>query len=276
MSGAGANESDDWRTTFRPDIPSPARIYDYLLGGKDNYPADRLAGEEIAAQLPNVRQAAEWNRTFLRRAVTFLVRDAGIRQLIDIGTGLPARGNVYDVATQADPATRVVHVDNDPVVLAHGRNILHGVPNAVIIERDLRAPAEILADPELRRLIDFAEPVAILLVAVLPFISATPATAAPAAVIAELLAPFPSGSYVALSHATADGNPAVREAAKVYATATAQMYVRGRDDILALAHGLDLVEPGLVWTPQWHPEPDADMPPRPEEFFCYALVARKP
>ncbi|MGD0604860.1 MAG: SAM-dependent methyltransferase [Streptosporangiaceae bacterium] len=273
MSGAGANESDDWRTTFRPDIPSPARIYDYLLGGKDNYPADRQAGEEIAAQLPNGRQAAEWNRTFLRRAVTFLVRDAGIRQLIDIGTGLPARENVYDVATQADPATRIVYVDNDPVVLAHGRNILHGVPNAVIIERDLRVPAEILADPELRRLIDFTAPVAILLVAVLPFISAADA---PATLIAELLAPFPSGSYVALSHATADGNPAVREAAKVYDTATAQVHVRGHDDVLALTRGLDLVEPGLVWTPQWHPEPDADMPPRPEEFFCYALVARKP
>ncbi len=273
MSGPGANENDDWRTTFRPDIPSPARIYDYLLGGKDNYPADREAGEEIAAKLPNIRRAAEWNRTFLRRAVAFLVREAGIRQLIDIGTGLPARGNVYDVATQADPATRIVYVDNDPVVLAHGRDLLHGVPNAVIIGRDLRAPAEILADPELRRLIDFAEPVAVLLVAVLHFISAA---AAPAAVIAELLAPFPSGSYVALSHATADGNPAVKEAAKVYDTATAQVFLRGRDDILALTHGLELVKPGLVWTPQWHPEPGADMPPRPEEFICYALVARKP
>jgi hypothetical protein len=273
MSGAGGNGLNDWRTTFRPDIPSPARIYDYLLGGKDNYPADRLAGEEIAVQLPNIRQAFGWNRTFLRRAVTFLVRDAGIRQLIDIGTGLPATGNVHDVATQVDPATRIVYVDNDPVVLAHGRNLLHGVPNAVILEHDLRAPAEILADPELRRLIDFAEPAAILLIAVLHFISDA---ADPAAIIAELLAPFPSGSYVALSHATADGNPAVNDAARVYDTATAQAYLRRHDDVLALTHGLDLVEPGMVWTPQWHPDPGAEMPPRPAEFCCYALVARKP
>jgi hypothetical protein len=273
MSGEGAKDLDDWRTTFRPDIPSPARIYDYLLGGKDNYPADRQAGEEIAAHLPNIRQAFGWNRTFLRRTVNFLVHDAGIRQLIDIGAGLPVAGNVHDVATQADPATRIVYVDNDPVVLAHGRNMLHGVPNAVMLEHDLRAPAEILADPELRRLIDFAEPVAILLFAVLHFISDADD---PAAIIAELLAPFPSGSYVALSHATADGNPAINDAAKVYDAATTQAHVRRRDDVLALTRGLDLVEPGIVWIPQWHPEPDAEMPSRPGEFYCYAMVARKP
>ena len=128
-------EADDWRTTFRPDIPSPARIYDYLLGGKDNYPADRRAGDEIATHLPNIRQAFGWNRTFLRRAVHFLVAEAGIRQLIDIGTGLPAAGNVHDVSAQADPATRIVYVDNDPVVLAHGRSMLHGVPDTVIARK---------------------------------------------------------------------------------------------------------------------------------------------
>jgi hypothetical protein len=273
ISGEGSADSDDWRTTFRPDIPSPARIYDYLLGGKDNYPADRLAGEEIAGHLPNIRQAFGWNRAFLRRAVNFLVAEAGIRQIIDIGTGLPAAGNVHEVATLVDPATRIVYVDNDPVVLAHGRDMLHGVPNAVIIEHDLRAPAAILADPELRRLVDLAEPVAILLVAVLHFVSDADD---PAAIIAELLAPFPSGSYLALSHATADGTPAINDAAKVYDEATAQAHVRRHDDVLALVHGLDLIEPGMVWTPQWHPGPDAEMPPRPEEFFYYALVARKP
>lgn len=271
--GSGAGAPDDWRTTFRPDIPSPARINDYLLGGKDNYPADRQAGDEIATHLPNIRQAVGWNRTFLRRVVIFFVEEAGIRQLIDIGTGLPAAGNVHDVATQIEPATRIVFVDNDPVVLAHGRDMLQGVPNAVILEHDLRAPAEILADPEFRRLIDFSEPVAIVLTAVLHFISDADD---PAAIIRELLAPFPSGSYLALSHATADGTPAMTDVAKVFNVATAQAHVRGHDEVLALVAGLDLVEPGMVWTPQWHPEPDADMPPRPEEFFCYALVARKP
>jgi S-adenosyl methyltransferase len=159
------------------------------------------------------------------------------------------------------------------VVLAHGRNILHGVPNAVILEHDLRAPAEILADPELRRLIDFAEPVGILLVAVMHFVADADD---PAAIIAELLAPFPSGSFLVLSHATADATPAIIHAARVYDEATAQAYIRRRDDVLALVRGLHLVEPGLVWTPQWRPQADAEMPLRPEEFLFYALVARKP
>lgn len=272
LSG-GAGRPDDWRTTFRPDIPSPARIYDYLLGGKDNYPADRQAGDEIAIHLPNIREAVGWNRTFLRRAVRFFVADAGIRQLIDIGTGLPAAGNAHDVATKIEPATRIVFVDNDPVVLAHGRDMLQGVPDAVIVEHDLRAPAEILADPELRRLIDFSEPVAILLTAVLHFISDADD---PAAIIAELLAPFPPGSYLALSHVTADATPAMNDAAKVFDEATAQAHVRGHDEVLALVAGLDLVEPGLVWTPQWRPEPGSEMPSRPADFAYYALVARKP
>jgi hypothetical protein len=273
MSDKGPKDLDDWRTTFRPDIPSPARIYDYLLGGKDNYPADRQAGDEIATHLPNIRQAFGWNRTFLQRAVRFLVNEAGIRQIIDIGTGLPAAGNVYDVAIQTAPDTRTVYVDNDPVVLAHGRDMLHGVPNTVILGHDLRTPAAILADPELRRLIDFSEPVAILLVAILHFISDADD---PAGIITELLAPFPSGSYLALSHATPDGTPAIYDAVRVYDEATAQAHVRRHDDVLALVRGLDLVEPGMVWTPQWHPEPGAEMPAHPEDFLYYALVARKP
>ena len=261
MNGAGPRDVDDWRTTFRPDIPSPARIYDYLLGGKDNYPADRQAGDEIAVHLPDIRQAVSWNRVFLQRAVRFLINEAGIRQLIDIGTGLPAAGNVHHLATQLAPA-----------VLAHGRAMLHGRPNAVILEHDLRSPAHILADPELRRCIDFAEPVAIMLVAVLHFIADADD---PAGVIAELLAPFPPGSYLALSHATADGTPAVNDAAKVYDDATAQAHVRAHDEVLALVHGLELVEPGMVWTPQWRPEPGAEIPAHPDRFFYYALVARK-
>lgn len=273
MSDDSPADRDDWRRTFRPDIPSPARIYDYLIGGKDNYPADRQAGDEIATHLPNVRQAFAWNRAFLRRAVHFFVAEAGINQIIDIGTGLPAGGNVHEVAVAANPAARIVYVDNDPVVLAHGRDMLHGMPNAVILEHDLRAPAQILGDPELRRLIDFAEPVAILLVAVLHFIADADD---PAGIVAELLEPFPSGSYVALSHATPDGTPAINDAAKVYDEATVQAHVREHDEVLELVRGLELVEPGMVWTPQWHPEPGAEIPAHPEDFFYYALVARKP
>jgi hypothetical protein len=269
----GPGEPGDWRTTFRPDIPSPARIYDYLLGGKDNYPADRQAGDEIIARLPNSRQAVRWNRAFLQRAVRFLVNEAGIRQLIDIGTGLPSAGNVHQVAQHGRAGVRVVYVDNDPVVLAHGRAMLHGVADTLILEHDLRAPGEILADPELRRLIDFGEPVGILLLAVLHFISDEDDTAG---IIAELLAPFPAGSYLALSHVTQDGTPAVDDVVDVYAEATAQGYPRRRDQVLAMVRGLDLVEPGMVWIPQWRPEPGAEMPAHPEQSYAYALVARKP
>jgi hypothetical protein len=268
-----ARGPDDWRTTFRPDIPSPARIYDYLLGGKDNYPADRQAGDEIISRLPNSRQAVRWNRTFLQRAVRFLVNDAGIRQLIDIGAGLPTAGNVHEIAQRDGLPVRVVYLDNDPVVLAHGRAMLHGVPGTVILKHDLRAPDEILADPQLRRLIDFSQPVGILLVAILHFISDDDA---PASIIERLLEPFPAGSYLVLSHATQDGVPAVSDTLRnVYDEATEQAFVRPRAEVLSLIGDLCLVEPGMVWLPQWRPEPNAPPPDHPEESYAYALVARK-
>jgi hypothetical protein len=275
QSPRGPGGPGHWRTTFRPDIPSPARIYDYLLGGKDNYPVDRQAGEEILARMPNSRQAARWNRAFLQRAVRFLVNEAGIRQLIDIGTGLPSAGNVHEVARDSGKAVRIVYADNDPVVLAHGRAMLHGVPNTVITEHDLRAPGQILADPELRRLIDFGEPAGILLVAVLHFISDADD---PAGIIAELLAPFPSESYLVLSHGTQDGTPAAQSdaARNVYDEATAQGFLRRRDEVLELVRGLELVEPGMVWIPQWRPDPGEEIPVNPERSYGYALVARKP
>jgi hypothetical protein len=269
----GPDDRDDWRTTFRPDIPSSARIYDYFLGGKDNYPADRDAADQITAYLPNIREAAHINRAFVRRAVRYLVLEAGIRQLIDIGTGLPTMGNVHEVAMAANPATRVVYVDHDPVVLAHARDMLQGTPSAVIIGHDMRAPADILADPQLRQLVDFAEPVGVLFVSMLHFLSDTDD---PAAIIGELLAPFPPGSHVALTHGTADAAPQVRAAARVYNAATTRMFVRSRAEVLALVRELDIVEPGLVWTPEWHPEPGEQIPARPSDCYYYALVARKP
>src|ERR1700747_978817 len=125
----------DWRETFRPDIPSVARIYDYLLGGKDNYPADREVGESMIAQLPNVRQAVQWNRAFLRRVVRYLIREAGIKQIIDVGAGLPTVGNTHEVALDACPQARVVYVDHDPIVLAPARHTLHGVANTALLGR---------------------------------------------------------------------------------------------------------------------------------------------
>ena len=266
-------ENEGWRKKFRPDIPSTARIYDYLLGGKDNYPADRAAAEEIAQVLPDVRTSCQRNRAFLGRAVRFLAAECGIRQFIDIGTGLPTVRNVHEVAHDAAPGSHVVYVDNDPVVLAHGRHLLHGLAGATILEHDLREPDEILADPGLRTLIDFEQPVAVLLVAVLHFI---PDQDDPAGIIRKLLEPFPAGSYLAVSHGTADAVPEVNEAAAVYEQATASAHVRGRDHVLRLVDGLDLVEPGIVWLPEWRPDPGGGPPASPAEAYLYALLARKP
>jgi S-adenosyl methyltransferase len=258
---------------FRPDIPSSARIYDCLLGGKDNYPADRSAADVILARLPNARLAAQWNRGFLRRVVSYLVGEAGIRQIIDIGAGLPSTGNTHEVAQAAWPDTRVVYVDHDPVVLAHARDMLHAVPNTAAIGRDLHSPEAILADLDLGALIDFSEPVALLFLSVLHFVGDE---ADPAGLIARLHGPFPSGSHVVISHATSDAVADVAQAAQVFDQATERAYVRTSPEIAKLTVGLDPVEPGLVWTPDWRPEPGVPAPPDARESYCRALVARKP
>jgi S-adenosyl methyltransferase len=205
--------------------------------------------------------------------VRYLVREAGIRQIIDIGAGLPAAPNTHQLASKAVPDARVVYVDHDPVVLAHGRDMLHGVPSTAIIEADLREPEAILADPELTALIDFGEPVAILLLSVLHFVADE---ADPVGLIARLHGGFPSGSHVAISHATADAVTEVADAAKVFDRATTPAHVRTGPEIAKLVIGLDMVEPGLTWTPQWRPEPGATLPPDVGEPYCRAVVARKP
>jgi hypothetical protein len=263
----------DWRTTFRPDIPSSARIYDYFLGGKDNFPADRAAAEEIAGFLPAIREAAQWNRAFVRRAVRFLVNDAGISQLLDIGSGLPTQGNVHEVALHLNPDAHVVYVDHDPVVLVHARNLLAKERNAVIIAHDMREPEAILSDHELRYQLDFDKPVGLMFVSMLHFLADSDD---PAGIIARLLAPFPAGSHIALTHGTADATPQVLDAAKIYDEATTKMFVRPKAQVLALVDGLELVEPGLVWTPLWRPDPGDVIPADPSTSYYYALAARKP
>jgi S-adenosyl methyltransferase len=267
------SDDGDWRTTFRPDIPSAARIYDYLLGGKDNYPADRAVAESMIALIPNVRLAVQWNRAFLRRVVRYLIHEAGIRQIVDIGAGLPTVGNTHEIARDADPETKVVYVDHDPVVLAHARSMLHGVPNTAIIEQDLLAPGEILADPMLRSLIDFGEPTAFLLLSILHFVSDE---ADPAGLIAALLDPFPGGSHVAISHATPDTVPEVNDVERVFDEATEQAHVRSRSGVRKLVAGLELVEPGLTWPPEWRPDPGDQVPANAAESYYCVVVARKP
>ena len=263
----------DWMSTFRPDIPSTARLYDYYLGGKDNYPADRELAERLLAEVPELRLAARANRAFLRRVVRYLVADEGIRQIVDVGTGLPTVGNVHEVAQECEPSSQVVCVDHDPVVMAHALDLLHGTEHTAFVKHDLRDPEEILADAELCELIDFTQPVAVLLVAILHFISDDER---PQAIVQRLLEPFPSGSFVAVSHGTIDGRAELLPAARHYDQATSRFYPRSRDEIRGLLGGLDLVPPGIVWLPQWRPDPGAEAQDEPERTLIYAALARKP
>jgi O-methyltransferase involved in polyketide biosynthesis len=260
----------DWRRNFRPDIPSGARVYDFLLGGKDNYPADRELARTLMARLPTVQLAVQWNRSFLRRVVRYLVGEAGIDQVIDIGAGLPSVGNTHEVALDVNPGARVVYVDHDPVVLAHARDMLQGIPNTAIIARDLLEPEAILTDPDLMGLIDFSRPVAFMFLSMLHFV---PDDADPAGLIARLHAPFPAGTRVAISHAAPD---VITSAQDEFVKATEQVHARTRDEVAALIAGLDLVPPGLVWLPEWRPEPGDPEPENPAEAYYYAMVARKP
>ena len=265
-------------------IPNVARIYDYLLGGKDNFAADRDAAEELLSLIPDVQTACYQNRVFLQRAVRFLAREAGIRQFIDIGTGLPTQGNVHEIAQGIAPDARVVYVDYDPVVVSHGRALLATAPTVAVINGDLRDPGKVLADPTLRKLIDFSEPVAVLLVAILHFIADDEQ---PYQIADTLKAAMPAASYLVLSHITGDEVPeeSSRKAQSVYDRATAPVFPRSRQAIRRFLDGLETgFEPGITdvglpqpWAPRMPGEPQPAHPLVLEgRALIYAGVGRKP
>ncbi len=247
--------------------PHPARLYDFYLGGKDNYAADRAAAKQVLRVAPEVRVMARENRAFLRRAVRFLAGEAGIDQIIDIGTGIPTAGNVHQVAEEIAPGTRVVYVDNDPIVHVHANALLTGTGATSIVLADLREPEVILAHPKVRELIDFSRPVALLLVAILHFITDAEDPAGILAAFGDALVP---GSYLALSHGTADFHApeTVGQAAAVYERATAPLVLRSHAQISALFDGFSLVDPGLVQVPLWRPD---GKPPRPKDLAKIAI-----
>lgn len=252
-----------------------ARVYDYLLGGTHNFAADQAVGRMITAVEPNARAIGRANRAFLGRAVRFLAA-SGIRQFLDIGSGIPTQGNVHEVAQQAAPGSRVVYADIDPVAIAHSTALLAGKSNAVIVEGDVREPEKILAEDRVNGLIDFSQPTGLLLVAVLHFITDAENPARIVAALRDALAP---GSYLVISHGTTEDRPAVARAAeKVYDQAVAApLRMRSRAELLPLFEGFELLEPGLVPMPQWRPDPgDQDASDTSRFWGGLAGVARKP
>lgn len=235
--------------SFDPVTPSPARIYDYLLGGKDHFPADREAAEAVRQAFPDTERLARANRQFLVTSVEYCAA-LGIRQFIDIGTGIPTAPTVADIARQGQPDARIVGVDNDPVVLAHDRAMVETRDGVRIIEGDVRQPEEILSHPVTQEVIDFEKPVAVLLVALLHFVSGTEAPRRIMRAFSGVLAP---GSRVVLSHACSSDSDVVivQRLAAVYARATSPAVFRSAAEIRDLFEGLRLVDPGLVDVQDW-------------------------
>ena len=239
-----------------PAKPSPARLYDYCLGGHNNFEADRKAAEALRRSLPALSDAAWANRGFHQRAAAWLAARAGLRQFIDIGPGLPTVGNTHQVVQRIDPAARVVYADIDPMVAAQSAALLAGVPNVTLITADLRDPDALLGHPAVRSMIDFTEPAGLLMTAVLPFVSDE---SDPWGLLARYVAALAPGSYLALSHTTSDGLPplAVHAMVETFANATEQLTLRSRAEVERFFAGMEMVAPyrgatdGLTFVGQW-------------------------
>jgi S-adenosyl methyltransferase len=276
---------DRWfgRATAEREVPAvidtsvahPARIYDYLLGGKDNFAADRKAAQEAASAFPYLGMAMRENRAVMRRMVTFLASELGIRQYLDIGTGLPTSPNVHEIAQAETPGVRVVYVDNDPIVLAHARALLIGSePGATAyIDADVREPGRIIGDPQLLRTLDLSQPVALLLFGTLHFI---PEEDDPYGLVARLMSALPSGSYLAAQHPSADHYPEGRNPADAYRRAGIAYRNRTKDEFTRFFSGLELVPPGIGLSTRWRADNEAQPRPPASQVGSYAGLARKP
>ncbi|QIS19348.1 SAM-dependent methyltransferase [Nocardia terpenica] len=254
------------------DRPSASRVYDYFVGGMHNFEIDRVLARQIEAFTPNVAETMRANRDLLRRCVRLLV-DAGIDQFLDLGSGIPTVGNVHEVAQARNPKSSVVYVDIDPVAVAHSRAILADNPGATVIQADVAEPEAILAEAAATGLLDFRRPMAVLLLGVLHFV---PDRADPAASVARLREAVVPGSYLAITHATADGQPAeVLAAQKLSGRTSTEIVLRSREQIGAYFDDWTLLAPGLVPLPLWRPDDSAGVGEHPEASGGYGGVARK-
>ena len=252
--------------------PSAARMYDYLLGGNHNFAVDREISERALQIQPQGRRIALMNRAFMRRAVLFMI-DNGIRQFLDLGSGIPTVGNVHEIAQQTDPTARVVYVDNEHVAVAHSHLMLEGNDNAAMIHADITKPGLVLNDPATTRLLDFSAPIGLLAITIGHYILDEQDPAGVYATYRDVLAP---GSYLALTHLTADFTTLrEKEVTELMKKSQNNIQARTKSDVLRFFGDFELVEPGLVTTSHWRPERDEDRTPNPEDDALYAGVARK-
>ena len=256
---------------FDTSVPQTARIWNYWLGGKDNFPVDRAVGDQILEAFPAIVENARASRAFLARAVGYLADEAGIRQFLDIGTGLPTATNTHEVAQRVAPDARIVYVDNDPIVLAHARALLTSTPEGatVYIDADLRDPDKLLQ--EAARTLDFTQPIAIMLMGILGHIEDDDQARS---IVNHLVDAVPSGSYLTMNDGT-DTSEEVVEAGRIWnQSANPTYHLRSPDRIARFFEGLELVEPGVVSPPRWRPEPSPSGLPAEIDSFCG--VGRKP
>jgi len=257
---------------FDASRPHVARVYDYLLGGKDNFAADRAVGDRMLASIPAVQLGVRAQRDVLGRVVRYLVGEVGLRQLLDIGSGLPTADNVHEIAQRIDPDTRVVYLDNDPIVLSHAEALLADDTSTFVVSGDLRDPAGILANPNVRKYLDWDQPVGLLMCGILHYVLDEEN---PGDVVATLYRALPPGSYVFIHHLLSIEDPAAAELQEQMRTGLGRAQFRTMNEVRALFDGLDLVEPGLVLVPDWRPEPPAIRDHPVLEMACVG-VARKP
>jgi trans-aconitate methyltransferase len=253
--------------------PSAARIYDYWLGGTHNFAVDREIARAVTEASPDTALMMQANRAFLRRAVEFLV-DQGVRQFLDLGSGIPTLGNVHEVAQKRAPEAKVVYVDIDPVAVAHSRHILAGNGNAAVLRDDLRDVDAILGSDEVTGLLDLDRPVALLTLAVLHFV---PDDDDPAGIVARFRDRLADGSWLALSHGTQDAmsREAAEEGNSQFTRTTTPFISRNRAQVSALFEGFEVVDPGVVWSVQWRPEHPDEVGENPERCAAYVGVGRK-
>jgi hypothetical protein len=268
-------ENPDWMLyDIDTIVPNAARVYDYWLNGSHNFAADRVMGDKVQQVMPAIRDAARINRSFLRRAVLFMV-ESGVRQFLDIGSGIPTVGNVHEIAQRADPECRVVYVDKESVAVAHSELLLQGNDRAAAIQANLRDVEDILDHPAAKCLLDFDQPIGLLMLLVVHFV---PDSWDPVGLLARYRDRLAPGSHLALTHGTVDGKLAgLTETVKLYQNTPESLSPRSREEVLRLFAGFELVEPGLVGCALWRPSAPGDICDSAEmNTLVYGGVGRKP